>query len=113
MVTDKTTRPLRADAQRNYDRIVATARDAFAECGNEVPLDDIAKRACVGAGTLYRHALGRAIDDADAAHAAAPQLLLDFDQSQALLVFTAIPGSDSYGKLQLLSVIGQHASPGL
>ncbi|MCU1679375.1 MAG: TetR family transcriptional regulator [Amycolatopsis sp.] len=55
MVTDKTTRPLRADAQRNYDRIVATARDAFAECGNEVPLDDIAKRACVGAGTLYRH----------------------------------------------------------
>jgi transcriptional regulator with XRE-family HTH domain len=40
------------------------------------------------------------------------QMLLDFDQSQALLVFTAIPGSESYGKLQLLSVIGdQRASP--
>jgi hypothetical protein len=39
-------------------------------------------------------------------------MLLDFDQSQALLVFTAIPGSDSYGKLQLLSVIGdQRISP--
>ena len=42
------------------------------------------------------------------------QMLQDFDQSQALLVFTAIPGSDSYGKLQLLSVIGdQRISPRL
>jgi transcriptional regulator with XRE-family HTH domain len=35
------------------------------------------------------------------------QMLFDFDQSQALLVFTATPGSESYEKLQLLSVIGQ------
>ena len=34
------------------------------------------------------------------------QVLLDPDQSQALLVFTAVPGSESYQKLQLLSVIG-------
>lgn len=46
---------MRADARRNYERIVATARDAFLEHGVDVPLDDIAKRAGVGAGTLYRH----------------------------------------------------------
>jgi AcrR family transcriptional regulator len=46
---------VRADARRNYERIVATARDAFYEYGIDVPLDDIAKQAEVGAGTLYRH----------------------------------------------------------
>ncbi len=50
-----TQRPMRADARRNYERIVACARDAFAEHGPEAPLDDIARRAEVGAGTLYRH----------------------------------------------------------
>jgi AcrR family transcriptional regulator len=48
-------RPMRADARRNYERIVAVAREAFAEHGPEAPLDDIARRACVGPGTLYRH----------------------------------------------------------
>jgi AcrR family transcriptional regulator len=46
---------MRADARRNYERIVATARDVFLEHGVEAPLDDIVKRAGVGAGTLYRH----------------------------------------------------------
>jgi AcrR family transcriptional regulator len=46
---------MRADARRNYERIVATARDVFFEHGVEAPLDDIVKRAGVGAGTLYRH----------------------------------------------------------
>jgi AcrR family transcriptional regulator len=46
---------MRADARRNYDKIVATARDAFFERDIDVPLDEIAKRARVGAGTLYRH----------------------------------------------------------
>lgn len=46
---------MRSDARRNYERIVATARDAFLEHGVDVPLDDIVKRAGVGAGTLYRH----------------------------------------------------------
>lgn len=46
---------MRADARRNYERIVATARDVFSEHGVEAPLDDIVKRAQVGAGTLYRH----------------------------------------------------------
>ncbi|MBB4908154.1 TetR/AcrR family transcriptional regulator [Actinophytocola algeriensis] len=46
---------MRADARRNYERIVATARDVFFEHGIEAPLDDVVKRAGVGAGTLYRH----------------------------------------------------------
>ena len=50
-----TGRKLRADAQRNYDTLVAVARDAFAEHGADASLDDIAKRAGVGPGTLYRH----------------------------------------------------------
>jgi len=46
---------MRADAQRNYDRLTAAARVAFAELGVDAPLDDIAKRAGVGNATLYRH----------------------------------------------------------
>jgi AcrR family transcriptional regulator len=45
----------RADAQRNRERILEVAKDAFARSGGEVSLDDIAKRAGVGPGTLYRH----------------------------------------------------------
>ncbi|MFC4856593.1 TetR/AcrR family transcriptional regulator [Actinophytocola glycyrrhizae] len=46
---------MRADARRNYERIVATAREVFHEHGVTAPLDDVVKRAGVGAGTLYRH----------------------------------------------------------
>lgn len=46
---------LRADARRNRDRVLAAAQEAFAEAGSLVPLDDIARRAGVGAGTVYRH----------------------------------------------------------
>lgn len=49
------TRPLRADAQRNRDAIVEVAQQAFAENGTQCSLDDIACRAGVGPGTLYRH----------------------------------------------------------
>ena len=48
-------RPVRADARRNYERIVATARQAFTELGPDVPLDVIARRAELGNATLYRH----------------------------------------------------------
>ena len=47
--------PLRADARRNRDRILAAADAAFAEEGLGVPVDEIARRAGLGAGTLYRH----------------------------------------------------------
>lgn len=46
---------MRADAQRNYDRIVEVAREVFREQGYDASLDEVAKRAGVGPGTLYRH----------------------------------------------------------
>jgi AcrR family transcriptional regulator len=49
------TRPMRADARRNYEAIVRVAAEAFAEHGTHASLDDIACRAGVGPGTLYRH----------------------------------------------------------
>src|SRR5215212_724513 len=48
-------RPLRADARRNIERLIDAAREAFATEGPNAPLDDIARAAGVGSGTLYRH----------------------------------------------------------
>ena len=48
-------RPMRADARRNYDALVAAARDAFTEEGAAASLENVAERAGVGIGTLYRH----------------------------------------------------------
>jgi AcrR family transcriptional regulator len=45
----------RADAQRNRDRVLEAAKEAFTRSGADASLDDIAKQAGVGAGTLYRH----------------------------------------------------------
>ncbi len=53
--SEKSPRPMRADARRNYDKILATARIVFTERGTDSSLDEIAKRAGVGPGTLYRH----------------------------------------------------------
>ncbi|GAA1018199.1 TetR family transcriptional regulator [Acrocarpospora pleiomorpha] len=62
-MTDKATagpgvavrRPHRADARRNFDALLSAAREAFAEKGAEASLEDIARRAGVGIGTLYRN----------------------------------------------------------
>jgi AcrR family transcriptional regulator len=48
-------RPMRADARRNYERLVAAARIVFAQEGGGASMDAIAKEAGVGVGTLYRH----------------------------------------------------------
>ena len=48
-------RPKRADARRNYEKVLAAAREAFAEGGESTSLEEIARRAGVGIGTLYRH----------------------------------------------------------
>jgi AcrR family transcriptional regulator len=51
-----TARPMRADAQRNYQRLLSAAAAAFAERGgDDTSLEEIARRAGVGIGTLYRH----------------------------------------------------------
>lgn len=48
-------RAMRADAQRNYDRLVAAARDVFAAEGEGASMEAVARKAEVGVGTLYRH----------------------------------------------------------
>jgi AcrR family transcriptional regulator len=48
-------RPKRADARRNYEKLIAAARAEFAEQGTGATLEEVAARAGVGIGTLYRH----------------------------------------------------------
>jgi AcrR family transcriptional regulator len=48
-------RPRRADARRNYEKLLGVAREVFAEQGASATLDEIARRAEVGPATLYRH----------------------------------------------------------
>ena len=48
-------RPKRADARRNYEKVLTAAREAFAEGGESTALEEIARRAGVGIGTLYRN----------------------------------------------------------
>ncbi len=58
-ITDTAARPpappMRADARRSHERLINAATVAFAEHGADAPLEDIARRAGVGIGTLYRH----------------------------------------------------------
>src|ERR1700761_2770571 len=51
----QTARKPRADAQRNRERILEVAREIFARDGTAANLDDIARQAAIGPGTLYRH----------------------------------------------------------
>ena len=57
MTADASTvaRPLRADARRNRDRLLAAAREVLAARGSDAAMDEIARAADVGVGTLYRH----------------------------------------------------------
>ena len=97
-------RPLRADARRNRERILAAATAVFAADGLSVPLDEIARRAGVGAGTLYRHfpakealweavllgRLQRLADEAEALHRVSDPSASDpsaSDPGEALLGF--------------------------
>jgi len=50
-----TGRAMRADARRNYDRLVAAAKEVFSKYGGDASMEAIAKEAGVGVGTLYRH----------------------------------------------------------
>ena len=52
-------RVLRADAARNRERILVAAREVFAERGLDATLDDVAHRACLGVGTVYRRFPGK------------------------------------------------------
>jgi len=54
-VTEVVEKPLRADARRNRAKVLAAARAAFADHGVDAQMDDVARRAGVGVGTVYRH----------------------------------------------------------
>jgi AcrR family transcriptional regulator len=84
---DATTRPLRADAQRNRDKIVCAARECFSEDGLDAQMEDVARRAGVGVGTVYRHfptkdALVRAlvVSQMEAMTARAPEFLAEAER---------------------------------
>jgi AcrR family transcriptional regulator len=82
---------MRADAQRNYDRLLDEARQAFVVHGTDVSLEDIARHAEVGVGTLYRHfpdryALMNAVfeQEVEALSARGRELLTEDDPAAAL-----------------------------
>jgi len=54
-MTELVDKPLRADARRNREKILKAARAVFAEEGVDAQVDDVARRADVGVGTVYRH----------------------------------------------------------
>lgn len=54
-VDEEPGRAMRADARRNYDRIIAQAKEVFAREGGQASMEEIAREAGVGIGTLYRH----------------------------------------------------------
>jgi AcrR family transcriptional regulator len=64
---DRGGRPMRADARRNYERLLEAARKVFADQGGDASLEAIAKQAGVGVGTLYRH-FPRRIDVVEAVY---------------------------------------------
>ena len=84
-------RPLRVDAQRNREKVLSAATQAFADAGEDVALETIAARAGVGIGTLYRHFPSRDAllvaayqHEVDALCAAAADLLATRPADQAL-----------------------------
>lgn len=85
--------PLRADAARNRARVLEVAYETFAAEGLAVPVDEIARRAGVGPGTLYRHfptkeaLFGAVIEDRVRTMVADGRALLERDPDHALLSF--------------------------
>jgi AcrR family transcriptional regulator len=110
-------KPLRADAARNRDRVLKTAAETFAREGVAVPLDEIARRAGVGAGTVYRHFptkddLFRAVveDQMGQIVLAGRELLEQSDPSTALFDFVRTLvltwGAENRGLVDALAGVG-------
>jgi AcrR family transcriptional regulator len=92
-----TTRPLRADAARNRQLLLTAAADMFAERGLEASVADIARRAGVGKGTVFRHFATKddllaaiVIDRIDTLTAVGQRLLDAADPGAALLEFLSV-----------------------
>lgn len=111
-VTAPPSSPLRADARRNRQLILAAADEVFAEEGLGVPVDEIARRAGVGAGTLYRHfptkeALFEAVLVAhmDRLAQLACELVGREDADQALFEFMSRLGQEAASKRNLMDAL--------
>ncbi|MBO0714758.1 MAG: TetR/AcrR family transcriptional regulator [Acidimicrobiales bacterium] len=94
LAVDDAGRPKRADARRNYERLVAAAREVLAVEGAEASMEAIAREAGVGVGTLYRH-FPRRIDlveavyreDVDEVVRTAEQVVAELDPWPAVAEF--------------------------
>ncbi|RMI29378.1 TetR/AcrR family transcriptional regulator [Nocardia stercoris] len=117
MDSPNTPRPLRADARRNRERVLAAAREAFAAEGISVPLDEIARRAGVGPGTVYRHfptkeALFHAaiLDNMERTIARARELSAAADPGSAFFEFLGGLLAESTVKRDLADAVGGNLS---
>jgi AcrR family transcriptional regulator len=117
-MTEPERRPLRADARRNRERVLAAAQEAFAAEGLAVPLDEIARRAGVGAGTVYRHfptkeALFEAaiVDRVDRIIASARELADAADPVPAFFDFLARLVAEGSVKRDLADAVGGADAP--
>jgi AcrR family transcriptional regulator len=84
-------RPQRADARRNLEALLVAARDVFSESGVDAPIREIAGRAGVGVGTVYRHFPQRSDlivavfhHEVDTCAAEAPALVAEYEPEEAL-----------------------------
>ncbi|HTW01188.1 MAG TPA: TetR/AcrR family transcriptional regulator [Streptosporangiaceae bacterium] len=106
-------RPLRADARRNYEKLLTAAAQAFAEHGaDDASLEEIARRAGVGIGTLYRHfptrqALLEAVyrDQVEAVRVRAGELLASEAPGEALADWLRVLVAFSSTKRSLTSAL--------
>jgi len=91
VMKEESGKPMRADKQRNLDLLVQSARDVFATSGVDAPMREIAEKAGVGVGTIYRHFPQRADliaavfrHEVDACADAAVQLRKEYGPADAL-----------------------------
>jgi AcrR family transcriptional regulator len=101
---------MRADAARNREKVLSAARDLFAEQGYDVPLDEIAARAGVGPGTVYRHfptkqALFQAVTEARVAAMIASAAEPADDPGAALFAFLGRMAEEAAAKRDMSDAI--------
>ena len=92
-------RGLRRDAQRNYERILTAAREVFGESGADACMEEIAARAAVGVGTVYRRFASKDALIDELLRLATQDLVSDADQ--------ALARTDGYGLHELLRAFGR------
>ena len=114
---------MRADARRNRERLVEAAREVFREQGYDASLDEVAKRAGVGAGTLYRHFPSRdVLMDAimqswvDRVNDAADKVLVHEGDPRDLLLswfetYVGLISMHKGGPAKITSAMGDESSP--